>query len=360
MSMPMTEASRPSAARAPARADEERWRGGQAPRPGVRRQVLLRRPHHRRLLPAELRLAAGEARERLLLRDRRGGGEGGLSRLQALPARQARRARSASRGGAGRRANGSSRRRRRPSSPSSRRGAGLSPYPLPSRLQDDHRRDAEGLCGARCGRAARPTSCARRGRSPKRSTTPGSTPRAASTRTAAARLGMTPSAVEARRRGRIDPLRGRRRPRSARCWSRRPTRACARSCSATIPTRLCASLQDRFPRAELEGGDAEFERMVAHGGRPRRGAGSAPRSSARHPRHRVPAAGLGGAARHPCRARRRPTRRSRERSASRKRCARSRRPAPPIRSRSRSPAIGWCAPTATSPAIAGASSASAS
>ena len=79
----------------------------------------------------------------------------------------------------------------------------------------------------------------------------------------AARLGMTPSAVRRGGAGARHPLRGRRRPRSARCWSRRPTRACARSCSATIREALVRDLQDRFPRAELDGGDAEFERMVA-------------------------------------------------------------------------------------------------
>ena len=120
MSMPMTE-TRQRRHRTRARSRRRALAGGQAPRSGVRRQVPVRRPHHRNLLPPELRLAAGEARERRLLRDRRGGGEGGLSRLQALPARQARRARSASRGGQARVRTRSSRRRRRRSSPSSRR-----------------------------------------------------------------------------------------------------------------------------------------------------------------------------------------------------------------------------------------------
>ena len=66
------------------------------------------------------------------------------------------------------------------------------------------------------------------------------------------------------------------------------------------PQALVRDLQDRFPRAEFQGGDAEFERMVAAGRRPGRGARSAPGSAARHPRHRVPAAGVGGAQRHPC------------------------------------------------------------
>ena len=126
------------------------------------------------------------------------------------------------------------------------------------------------------------------------------------------------------------------------------------------PDALVRDLQDRFPRAEFEG---RRRGIRAHGrasGRSRRGARSATGSSARHPRHRVPAAGVGGAAAPSRRARRRPTRRSPARSASRKRCAPSRRPAAPIHLRSRFPAIAWCGRTATSPAIAGASSASAS
>ena len=104
-------------------------------------------------------------------------------------------------------------------------------------------------------------------------------------------------------------------------------------------------------------------RFRAHGragGRSRRGARPAPRSAARHPRHRVPAEGVGGAAAPSPPARRRPTPRSRARSASRKPCAPSPRLAARTRWRSPFPATAWCARTATSPAIAGASSASAS
>ena len=63
------------------------------------------------------------------------------------------------------------------------------------------------------------------------------------------------------------------------------------------PDTLVRDLQDRFPNADFEGGDAEFERMVAASCRTGRGARSAIGSAARHPRHRVPATGLGGAER---------------------------------------------------------------
>ena len=64
------------------------------------------------------------------------------------------------------------------------------------------------------------------------------------------------------------------------------------------PEALVRELQDRFPRAKLIGGDADFEQTVARGRRPRRGARKRPRSAARHPRHRLSAAGVAGAPRH--------------------------------------------------------------
>ena len=89
------------------------------------------------------------------------------------------------------------------------------------------------------------------------------------------------------------------RPRSAPCWSPPPTRASRRSCSATTRRRWCASFRTSFPRAKLVGGDAAFERTVRSGRRPRRGARPTVRLAARHPRHRLPAAGLAGFARDP-------------------------------------------------------------
>ena len=125
------------------------------------------------------------------------------------------------------------------------------------------------------------------------------------------------------------------------------------------PHALVRELQDRFPRAELEGGDPAFERTVALVV----GLVEAPTQRLDLPldirgtafQQRVWAALAPYLP-----ARRRRTRRSRERSASRAPCAPSRRLAPPTRLRSRSLAIGWCAPTATFPVIAGGSSASAS
>ena len=176
--------------------------------------------------------------------------------------------------------------------------------------------------------------------------------------TAAARLGMTPSAV--RRGGEGAEI-----------------RFAVGECSlgavlvAATDKGVCAimlgddpdawsrDLQDRFPRAELGRRRRRVRALVARVV----GLVEAPGSGLDLPldirgtafQQRVWA----GAARHPagqdgelCRDR------AGDRPA-RRRCARSRRPAPPIRSRSRSPATGWCARTASSPAIAGASSASA-
>ncbi len=83
--------------------------------------------------------------------------------------------------------------------------------------------------------------------------------------------------------------------------------ACARSCSATIPDALARDLQDRFPQAQLIGGDPAFEQLVAQGGGLRRSAGPRPGPAARRARHGVPAARLAGAARDPGRARPRAT-----------------------------------------------------
>ena len=126
--------------------------GGPAARSGLRRPVLRRGQDHRRLLPAELQVASGETRERPLLFDRRSGGAGGISRLQALPPRPARRDGPAGRGGAARlradRVGRGSALARRP-----RRGSGAEPLPLPSRVQEGDRRDAQGLCGRGAGAA---------------------------------------------------------------------------------------------------------------------------------------------------------------------------------------------------------------
>ena len=144
-----------------------------------------------------------------------------------------------------------------------------------------------------------------------------------------------------------------------RSWSR-PPRGRLRDPARRRPRRpACATCRIAFPRADFDWRRPDFERWMAAGHRLRRGAGQRPRPAPRHPRHRLPAAGLGGAARHPGRARRRPTRRSPAPSARRRRCGRSPAPAAPTRSRSPSPATGWCAPTARCRAIAGASSASA-
>ena len=155
--------------------------GGPAARSGLRRPLLRRGQDHRRLLPAELQVAPGEARERPLLFDRRSGGAGWISRLQALPPRPPGRDGPSGRGGAARmrtdcRGRGSALARR------PRRRSGAEPFPLPSRLQEGDRRDAQGLCRRGAGAARRREAPDRQRPSPRRSTTPGSTLRAASTR----------------------------------------------------------------------------------------------------------------------------------------------------------------------------------
>ena len=54
-------------------------------------------------------------------------------------------------------------------------------------------------------------------------------------------LGMTPTHYRPGGANERNPLRRSASARWARSWSRRATRASARSCSATIPTRWCAT-----------------------------------------------------------------------------------------------------------------------
>ena len=96
------------------------------------------------------------------------------------------------------------------------------------------------------------------------------------------------------------------------------------------PEALVRDLQDRFPRAEFEGGDPEFERMVAEVV----GLVEAPGQRLDLPldiRGTAFQQRVWAALRAIPPARRRPTRRSPGRSASRKPCAPSRKPAAPIR-----------------------------
>ena len=211
------------------------------PRPGLRRKVLLRRPHDRRLLPAELRVAGGQARERLVLFVRRGGGAGGVPRLQALPARQAWRARS--KGGGGQAGVRTDRGGGRSAQARPARGeGGHEPVPFPSRVQESHRRDAEGLCRADAG-APRGRRLAHGGddhRGDLRRRVQLFEPLLRE-RCGAARHDAERDPARGERRG--DPLRRSARRRLARCWWPRPTKACARSCSATIPTSWRASFR---------------------------------------------------------------------------------------------------------------------
>ena len=120
---------------------------------------------------------------------------------------------------------------------------------------------------------------------------------------------------------RRDPLRHRRMLARRDPGRQQRARASARSCSATIPEALARDLQDRFPQAELIGGDAAFEELVAKVVGFVEAPAHRPRPAARRARHRVPAAGLAGAARDPGRRDRELRARSPGASASRRRCA---------------------------------------
>ena len=71
------------------------------------------------------------------------------------------------------------------------------------------------------------------------------------------------------------------------------------------PEELARQLQDRFPNANLIGGDAGIRAAGGQRRGHRRGAAPGPRPAARRARHRVPAARVAGAARDTRRARRR-------------------------------------------------------
>ena len=142
-------------------------------------------------------------------------------------------------------------------------------------------------------------------------------------------LGMTPTALPRRRRRHRDPLRRRRVLAGLDPGGRRATRACARSCSATIRMRWCAICRTGSRGARWSAATRAFEQLVAQGGRVRRSAGARARPAARRARHRVPAARLAGAARDPGGLDRQ-LRRDRARgSARRTPCARWRRRAAP-------------------------------
>ena len=169
---------------------------------------------------------------------------------------------------------------------------------------------------------------------------------AGSTRRRTPMLGMTPTAYRAGGAGAEIRFADRRVLARGRSWSRRPSAACAPSCSATIPRRCSAICRtgSRAPdwSAATRRSSGWSRKVVGFVEAP----GARPRPAARHPRHRVPAAGLAGPARRSPPARPRATPTSPAGSARRARCGRWRRRARPTRWRWRSRATGWSAPTA--------------
>ena len=240
MSMPMTEMRQPDTSRAPAR-DEERWQAVYRRDPAfdgkfffaVRTTGVYCRPSCASR-PAKREnvsfYSTAEAAERAGYRackrcrpDKLGApdpqGRGGQAGVRT------------DRGGRG----GALARR-----PCGERG--LEPVPFPSRVQENHRRDAEGLCRADAG-APRGRQAAHGGdghRSDLRRRVQLFEPLLRE-RGGAARHDAERGPAR-RGKARRSASRSARR-RSARCWSPRPTRACARSCSATIPTSWCATFR---------------------------------------------------------------------------------------------------------------------
>ena len=176
-----------------------------------------------------------------------------------------------------------------------------------------HRPDAEGLCGG----ASRASACARSCRAARTVTDAiydaGYNSNGRFYAKSDEVLGMTPTRLPRRRRGRRDPLRRRRMLARLDPGGEQRTRASARSRSATIPTRWCATCRTASRRRRLIGGDAGFESAGRQGGRLRRGAAPRTRPAAGRARHRLPAARLAGAAGDPGRARPRATREIAER-----------------------------------------------
>ena len=138
---------------------------------------------------------------------------------------------------------------------------GLEPLSLPSRLQGDHRRDPESLCGGDAG-AARGGQSAHGGTITEAIYDAGFNSSSRFYENTSARLGMTPGAV--RRGGAGVHIRfavG-----EASLGAVLVAATDKGVCAILLgddPDALVRELQDRFPNAEFEGGDAEFERMVA-------------------------------------------------------------------------------------------------
>ena len=124
------------------------------------------------------------------------------------------------------------------------------------------------------------------------------------------------------------------------------------------PDILARDLQDQFPEADIVGGDADFEEMVARVVGFVEAPGKRLDIPAAHQRYPRFSSGCGKRCRTFRSAARRVTRRSRRRSARQMHIARWPRPAAPTGSRSPSPATASCGPTARCRATGGASRAS--
>ena len=345
MSMPMIETSQADASERAARR-EDAWQAVARRDRGPRRRLRFRCPHHRRLLPAELRLAGGEARERVAStpRRRRRSGRGiapasavGPNKLGAAdPQVEAVRAACeliAAAEEAPKLADLAARR-------------GHEPVPFPSRVQEvtgvtpkayaaqtqarraaDELRTADTVTEAIYGAGFNSSS--------RFYETCDGAPRHDADR------------GPARRRGRGDPLRdrpgvarrgagGRDRKGRVRDHARRRSRRSGARASGPFSARRTRSAATRRSSAWSRRSSASSRRRASvstcrsTSAAPRSRSGSGRRSAPFRPGETATYAEIAEA-----------------RRRGRRPCAPSLRPAPPIRWRSRSPATGWCGRTAT-------------
>ncbi len=325
-------------------------------RRGGGRGVRLCGEDHRGLLPPEFLGASAQARERRVLRHCRG------RRGRRLSAQPARRRRPQPGGGAARRAGGAGLPDDRDGGDAAGTGGAGRPtghesVPLPSSVQGRNRPDAQGLrLGLSCPAPARaPGPGVRLG--DRGDLRLGFNSSSRFYESSSQRLGMRPRDYRDGGAGAAIRFAIGQCSLGAILVAQSQRGICA-ILLGEEPEPLLRELQDQFPRAQLLGGDADFERLVAQVV----GFVESPQLGLDLPLDVRGTAFQNGSGRH-CgkyrRAARRATRRSPNGSARRERCARWRRPARRTGSRWRFPATRWYVATATFPATAGAWSASA-
>ena len=311
MSMPMTETRQPDALRAPARREDAWWGAVTRRDPAFDGKVFFAVSTTGVYCRPSCASRPAQARERGVSRHRRGGGAGGLPRRASAAGPTGRRSPIAQVEAVAKACRlieaaeeAADARRRSP------RAAGMSRVPLPPRVQGGHRRDAEAYA-ARRG-APRVRDELRTARDDHRGDLRRRLQlyRAASTRPRRRGLGMTPTALRRGGEGASIRFAVGESSLGAVLVAATEKGVCA-IMLGDDPEALVRDLQDRFPqRRARSAATPRSSALVAEVVGLVEAPAPALRPAARHPRHRVPAAGLAGAARHSRRARRRPTRRS--------------------------------------------------